>query len=289
MKSIELFCASPAATAICSSMDHRAITRPGSKPTHRLGSETPRTSSSRTTCLSQLPFDPASSKPTRNKQTDQISRRKSSADVDDLANPRISSRSYLLSQHDKPFLLDNHQHAVKDSSERSLVVSSHPLIRDDYNNYKRVNSDRYPVFRSLSTRAYQNPVFEPTYSLKGSELIAQPQKNIPPSGRILTDPVVNDLKSSSARTPNRQVVELRVSIHCKGCEGKLRKHISRMEGVTSFSIDLESKKVRVIGDVTPLGVLTSISKVKSAQFWPSPVSSSSSSNSSSSPRVSLTR
>ncbi|EYU18926.1 hypothetical protein ABFS82_04G186300 [Erythranthe guttata] len=289
MKSIELFCASPAATAICSSMDHRAITRPGSKPTHRLGSETPRTSSSsRTTCLSQLPFDPASSKPTRNKQADQISRRKSSADVDDLANPRISSRSYLLSQHDKPFLLDNHQHAVKDSSERSLVVSSHPLIRDDYNNYKRVNSDRYPVFRSLSTRAYQNPVFEPTYSLKGSELIAQPQKNIPPTGRILTDPVVNDLKSSSARTPNRQVVELRVSIHCKGCEGKLRKHISRMEGVTSFSIDLESKKVRVIGDVTPLGVLTSISKVKSAQFWPSPVSSSSS-NSSSSPRVSLTR
>lgn len=27
-----------------------------------------------------------------------------------------------------------------------------------------------------------------------------------------------------------QTVELRVSIHCKGCEGKLRKHISRMEG-----------------------------------------------------------
>lgn len=28
-----------------------------------------------------------------------------------------------------------------------------------------------------------------------------------------------------------QVVVLRVSLHCKGCEGKLRKHISRMEGV----------------------------------------------------------
>lgn len=25
-------------------------------------------------------------------------------------------------------------------------------------------------------------------------------------------------------------MELRVSIHCKGCEGKVRKHISRMEG-----------------------------------------------------------
>lgn len=27
-----------------------------------------------------------------------------------------------------------------------------------------------------------------------------------------------------------QVVVLRVSLHCKGCEGKVRKHISRMEG-----------------------------------------------------------
>ncbi|CAL5424320.1 unnamed protein product [Camellia sinensis] len=68
---------------------------------------------------------------------------------------------------------------------------------------------------------------------------------------------------------------MRVSIHCKGCEGKVRKHISRMEGVTSFSIDLASKKVTIIGDVTPLGVLTSISRVKNAQFWPSPTSSSS--------------
>lgn len=70
-------------------------------------------------------------------------------------------------------------------------------------------------------------------------------------------------------------------------------------GVTSFSIDLETKKVTVIGRVTPLGVLTSISKVKNAQFWPSPASSSSSSSPSPlpsprvttlmSPRVSLTR
>ncbi|KAK6926909.1 Heavy metal-associated domain, HMA [Dillenia turbinata] len=77
-----------------------------------------------------------------------------------------------------------------------------------------------------------------------------------------------------------QVVELRVSIHCRGCEGKVRKHISKMEGVTSFSIDLATKKVTIIGDVTPLGVLTSVSKVKNAQFWPSLMTSSSSSASS---------
>ncbi|XP_054810953.1 protein SODIUM POTASSIUM ROOT DEFECTIVE 3-like [Prosopis cineraria] len=73
-----------------------------------------------------------------------------------------------------------------------------------------------------------------------------------------------------------QVVVLRVSLHCKGCEGKVRKHISKMKGVTSYSIDLESKKVTIIGDVTPLGVLASVSKVKKAQFWPSSSLSSSS-------------
>ncbi|KAF3334040.1 Copper transport protein ATX1 [Carex littledalei] len=76
------------------------------------------------------------------------------------------------------------------------------------------------------------------------------------------------LRSCSTRTQD-QIVELRVSLHCKGCADKVKKHISKMEGVTSFNIDLASKKVTVIGDVTPLGVLSSISKVKSSQFWDS--------------------
>ncbi|KAJ3685669.1 hypothetical protein LUZ61_014833 [Rhynchospora tenuis] len=74
------------------------------------------------------------------------------------------------------------------------------------------------------------------------------------------------LRSCSTRTQD-QIVELRVSLHCKGCAGKVKKHISKMEGVASFNIDLDSKKVTVIGDVTPLGVLSSVSKVKNAQFW----------------------
>ncbi|WCJ41170.1 Heavy metal transport/detoxification superfamily protein [Euphorbia peplus] len=77
------------------------------------------------------------------------------------------------------------------------------------------------------------------------------------------------LKLSSSARSHDQVVVLWVSIHCKGCEGKVRKHISKMEGVTSFSIDLTAKKVTVIGNVTPLGVLASLSKVKNAQLWPS--------------------
>ncbi|PQM34542.1 protein SODIUM POTASSIUM ROOT DEFECTIVE 1 [Prunus yedoensis var. nudiflora] len=76
--------------------------------------------------------------------------------------------------------------------------------------------------------------------------------------------------------PSNQVVVLRVSLHCKGCEGKLRKHLSRMEGVTSFNIDFAAKKVTVSGDVTPLSVLASVSKVKNAQFWPTVSASSTS-------------
>ncbi|KAL0384495.1 UNVERIFIED_CONTAM: protein SODIUM POTASSIUM ROOT defective [Sesamum radiatum] len=64
-----------------------------------------------------------------------------------------------------------------------------------------------------------------------------------------------------------QVVVMRVSIHCQGCAGKVKKHLSKMEGVTSFSIDLESKRVTVRGHVSPSGVLESISKVKKAEFW----------------------
>ncbi|KAL7091974.1 hypothetical protein ACP275_12G137600 [Erythranthe tilingii] len=66
------------------------------------------------------------------------------------------------------------------------------------------------------------------------------------------------------------VVVLRVSLHCRGCEKKMRKHLSRMEGVTSFEIDFAAKKVTVTGNVTPASVLSSISRVKSnAQLWPS--------------------
>ncbi|XP_065851674.1 protein SODIUM POTASSIUM ROOT DEFECTIVE 2 [Euphorbia lathyris] len=76
--------------------------------------------------------------------------------------------------------------------------------------------------------------------------------------------------SNSSLRPSTQVVVLKVSLHCRGCEGKVRKHISRMEGVKSFNIDFAAKKVTIEGEVTPLGVLASVSKVKTAQFWTPP-------------------
>ncbi|KAK1277015.1 hypothetical protein QJS04_geneDACA014452 [Acorus gramineus] len=92
------------------------------------------------------------------------------------------------------------------------------------------------------------------------------RKNNPskPSNNSIVKPVV------ALPPPDHvfQVVVMRVSIHCQGCAGKIKKHISKMEGVTSFSIDLESKRVTVMGHVSPLVVLESISKVKKAEFWP---------------------
>ncbi|XP_058075715.1 uncharacterized protein LOC131224192 [Magnolia sinica] len=41
-------------------------------------------------------------------------------------------------------------------------------------------------------------------------------------------------------------------------------------GVTSFQVDLETKKVIVMGDIAPFEVLESVSKVKTAQLWTSP-------------------
>nr|CAB3464774.1 unnamed protein product [Digitaria exilis]CAB3473142.1 unnamed protein product [Digitaria exilis] len=93
------------------------------------------------------------------------------------------------------------------------------------------------------------------------------------TGRVANGDKTSMMRSCSTRTGQQQVVVLRVSLHCKGCAGKVKKHISKMEGVTSFDIDIPTKKVTVVGDVTPLGVLNSIAKVKSAQFWPDALSS----------------
>ncbi|XP_044462520.1 protein SODIUM POTASSIUM ROOT DEFECTIVE 1-like [Mangifera indica] len=84
----------------------------------------------------------------------------------------------------------------------------------------------------------------------------KPLNKVPPS-----PPVAN------SSTQLFQVVVMRVSLHCQGCAGKVKKHLSKMEGVTSFSIDVETKRVTVMGHVSPARVLESISKVKKAEFW----------------------
>ena len=38
--------------------------------------------------------------------------------------------------------------------------------------------------------------------------------------------------------------------------------------MTAFAIDLEKKEVTVMGNISPIGVLESVCKVKNAKFWP---------------------
>ncbi|KAH9762095.1 HMA domain-containing protein [Citrus sinensis] len=64
-----------------------------------------------------------------------------------------------------------------------------------------------------------------------------------------------------------KMVVLRVSMHCNGCARKVEKHVSKLEGVTSYKVDLASKMVVVIGDIIPFEVLESVSKVKNAELW----------------------
>ncbi|XP_061366500.1 protein SODIUM POTASSIUM ROOT DEFECTIVE 2 [Gastrolobium bilobum] len=78
---------------------------------------------------------------------------------------------------------------------------------------------------------------------------------------------VVDGKQTLAFQLKPQIVILRVSMHCQGCARKVEKHISKLEGVTSYKVDLETKMVVVMGDILPFEVLESVSKVKNAEFW----------------------
>ncbi|KAL4587637.1 hypothetical protein LXL04_000509 [Taraxacum kok-saghyz] len=297
IKTAELFCASPASTAICTTMNQHAMVRRGGSSTprpinHRHHNyynnhyqfdfgDKPKFKTPAIPCTSQQHIDPkpyaaylqknrkststttstaaASGKSggvCRNgdEGTALVARRKSSADLNDRNSDRGSSSRHLLNN---PIFVAELQDSNGVCNSRALVVSE-PAWPDYH--------DGSPVIKkSLSSGR--------SWSGNDSPALIKSRS----SSRRLDAPA-ESLGSKLSRSRSRdQVVELRVSIHCKGCEGKVRKHISRMEGVKSFHIDLESKKVTIVGDVTPLSVLSSISKVKSAQLWPSPPPSSSSS------------
>ncbi|CAO2824886.1 unnamed protein product [Amaranthus hypochondriacus] len=295
MKGIDFSCASPASTAICSSTDQNLMVKNSTKSFNRLNNHHYKSYSPRAPCISELPFTPRLSssyreKPRKNpssivKLTDLITpRRKSSVNIDDFR------RFYEKCSYNTSLLSPPRGHS---SSNGWALVPSTPILtssREEVNEKKsfgsyldaekekkiiksslvHVNHGDQRVIKSVNTKFNNN----------GDDVFNRKQQSM---GFCKNDSLVLKKSSSSDATQSRdQVVVLRVSLHCKGCAGKLRKHLSKMEGVTSFSIDLETKKVTVKGNVTPLSVLTSISKVKNAQFWPSPVSNSPSSSSSSS-------
>ncbi|KAL2899112.1 Protein SODIUM POTASSIUM ROOT DEFECTIVE 1 [Bienertia sinuspersici] len=314
MKSLDFSCASPASTAICSSTDQNFMVKNSTKSLNRINScindhyktfsnnisnnnnnnNNQPIFSPRAPCISELPFTPRLSSSFREKprkkppsivkHSDLTPRRKSSADIE------VRRRNSPLHSHSSRYLLgeskfldslsESHNNTKKDKDALAIVPST-PIYGEEINNNNSNKS--FGAFldaeKEKKALAVVNHNDKRVIKYEDGGQIQNQQKSM---GYCRNDSLVLKKSSSSGARSRDQVVVLRVSLHCKGCEGKLRKHLSKMEGVTSFSIDLETKKVTVIGKVTPLGVLTSISKVKNAQFWPSAASVSPSSSSSSS-------
>ncbi|PWA34641.1 heavy metal-associated domain, HMA [Artemisia annua] len=71
-----------------------------------------------------------------------------------------------------------------------------------------------------------------------------------------------------------QTVVLKVGMSCGGCVGAVKRVLTNMEGVETFDIDLEQKKVTVKGNVEPDAVFQTVSKTgKKTEFWPKEASS----------------
>ncbi|KAL2554489.1 Chloroplast-targeted copper chaperone protein [Forsythia ovata] len=259
MKGIHIFCTSQAATAICPNMNEASsssssssTTQPGSgraidrynpiiRDSRRIGNALP--------SLSSHP------KGTAKPQKHHSKNRKNPSKGNDEAknNKILELEDEKLKRKDENERVDNSSNV-----ERKSWSCTRP---GDF--ISPAGSTRY----LLSDKAFFDVLsdFEPVLKLVHDETSE--------SKAAKTDESCDGKPTSLPESPE-QVVVLRVSLHCRGCERKMRKHISRMEGVKSFNIDFAAKKVTVIGDVTPLGVLASISKVKNAQLWPPTLSSS---------------
>ncbi|KAL6528725.1 hypothetical protein OROMI_029372 [Orobanche minor] len=186
----------------------------------------------------------------------------------DYSQPPIIPRSQKIDRYKKkkknektPFK-ENEDEKIKDA----VVKKSWKCINPgDF--ISPPGSTRYLLRENFLSDATSSD-FDPS---RGKELLPEISRDLKRGEGFLIE---EKSASLSHHSPPEQVVVLRVSLHCRGCERKLRKHLSRLEGVRSYNIEFAAKKVTVTGNVTPLGVLTSICKVKNAQLWSPTLSSS---------------
>ncbi|CAN8254341.1 unnamed protein product [Cochlearia groenlandica] len=67
------------------------------------------------------------------------------------------------------------------------------------------------------------------------------------------------------------IVELLVDMDCQGCERKVRKAISKLDGVDTIEIDVDRQKVTVTGYVDREDVLKMVKRTgRIVEFWPFP-------------------
>eukprot|EP01018_Ginkgo_biloba_P020841 Gb_12907 [translate_table: standard] len=217
MKAIDIFCASPASTAICLSLEQRSLVRQGSRVLEQ--SRLLERQGSRVFEPSNMLLEQGRSK----------------------ERPRRSHGEHRR---------NHHNHNADQNSRAGLE-----------------QKPRRSRHRSSSSSTATNSKSRFSCSaIDQSAIIPFTHSSVPKSVPSQAKPI-NDVAQSSSSGPS-EVVVLRVSLHCQGCAGKVKKHISKMEGVTSVNIDLAKQKVTVVGHVTPVGVLESVSRVKNAEFWP---------------------
>ncbi|XP_051116085.1 heavy metal-associated isoprenylated plant protein 45-like [Andrographis paniculata] len=66
-------------------------------------------------------------------------------------------------------------------------------------------------------------------------------------------------------------MELRVHMDCHGCQRRIRKALSKLDGVDSVEIDMATQKVTVMGWANPDDVLKTVKKTgRSVELWPFP-------------------
>uniref|UniRef100_A0A1J3HRQ8 Heavy metal-associated isoprenylated plant protein 26 n=2 Tax=Noccaea caerulescens TaxID=107243 RepID=A0A1J3HRQ8_NOCCA len=66
-------------------------------------------------------------------------------------------------------------------------------------------------------------------------------------------------------------VELLVDMDCQGCERKVRRAISKLDGVDTVEIDVDRQKVTVTGYVDREEVLKMVKRTgRTVEFWPFP-------------------
>ncbi|KAL2250558.1 protein SODIUM POTASSIUM ROOT DEFECTIVE 2 [Sesamum indicum] len=248
MKGIDVLCASQAATAICLSMDQASSSSSsvtlGSGPAidryNPIITDSRRTATQLPPCTNTSHQPPITPKPQRN-------------------------------------------HHKKKNKKTTLKENSGQAKKSDVDGEKttKVSSQTSAVGRKSWGCTKPGDFISPhgsTRYLLSDKVVINGISDMDPALKLFPDEISKckapaEKTNESSASPD-QVVVLRVSLHCRGCERKMRKHISRMEGVTSFNIDFAAKKVTVTGNVTPLEVLSSISKVKNAQLWSPTVPSS---------------
>ncbi|WOK98955.1 hypothetical protein Cni_G07667 [Canna indica] len=78
-------------------------------------------------------------------------------------------------------------------------------------------------------------------------------------------------RQKKPRSNAMSIVELMVHMDCEGCEKRVRKAISKLDGVDGVEIEMEKQKVTVTGYVEGKKVIKAVRRAgRKAEFWPHP-------------------